>query len=145
MRHIVGLVALVLISASCGSDSGAGTITVIDPWTRPTPPGVDEAAIYMTIENDSPVADRLLSARSSGCMVVTPHLTEITDGVSRMTASGEDELDMASGARITMEPNGMHLMCLGVVEALTEGSRLPVTLQFAYGPSLDIEVAVERR
>lgn len=112
---------------------------------RPTPPGIDEAALYLTVVNDSDSADRLLSAESAGCMVVTPHLTEIDDGVSRMTESGGDELDMAPGDRLVMEPHALHLMCLGLVSPLAVGEQLPVTLRFAHAGEMSVDVIVERR
>ena len=120
-------------------------LTVEDPWMRPTPPGIDEAALYLAVINDSDSDDRLLSAESSGCMVVTPHLTEIDDGVSRMTESGGDELDMAPGDRLVMEPNALHLMCLGLVSPLVVGEQLPVTLRFAQAGEVSVDVIVEQR
>jgi copper(I)-binding protein len=140
------LIAVVLaVSPIVGCSPGSGVLTVEDPWMRPTPPGIDEAALYLAVINDSDSDDRLLSAESSGCMVVTPHLTEIDDGVSRMTESGGDELDMAPGDRLVMEPNALHLMCLGLVSPLVVGEQLPVTLRFAQAGEVSVDVIVEQR
>lgn len=120
-------------------------MTVTGAWTRPTPPGSDEAAIYLTIRNGTDAADRVVAASSPACMVVTPHLTEITDGVSQMSESGGDQLDMDPGAELVMEPNGLHLMCLGLVEPLANGDSTEVTISFANAPAITADVSVEQR
>jgi len=133
-------VGLALISA-CGNTG----MTVSEAWTRPSPPGADEAAIYMVVKNDSGSQDRLLSASSPSCLVVTPHLTEIVDGVARMRESGLDELDMDPGSTLVMEPNAMHLMCLGLASALEAGEVLDIALEFREAGTITVGAVIEHR
>ena len=139
MRRVLA-VGLALISA-CGNTG----MTVSEAWTRPSPPGADEAAIYMVVKNDSESQDRLLSASSPSCLVVTPHLTEIVDGVARMRESGLDELDMDPGSTLVMEPNAMHLMCLGLTGALEAGEVLDIALEFREAGTITVGAAIEHR
>jgi len=120
-------------------------MTVSEAWTRPSPPGADEAAIYMVVKNDSGSQDRLLSASSPSCLVVTPHLTEIVDGVARMRESGLDELDMDPGSTLVMAPNAMHLMCLGLTGALEDGEVLEIALEFREAGTITARAVIEHR
>lgn len=139
MRRVLAF-SLALVSA-CGGEG----MTVSDAWTRPSPPGADEAAIYMVVKNDSGSRDRLLAASSPSCVVVTPHLTEIVDGVARMRESGLDELDLDPGSTLVMEPNAMHLMCLGLVGTLEAGEVLDITLEFRKAGTITVGAAIEHR
>lgn len=133
--------------AGCGGGSDAlvesDGMAVLDAWTRPSPPTVDEAAIYVTIENRDAPDDRLVGAASDRCVVISPHLTTIGDDeVARMTEADADQLGLRTGERVDMTPTGMHLMCLGLVEPLTDGDRFDVTLRFADHAPVDVEVEV---
>lgn len=139
MRRVLAF-SLALVSA-CGGEG----MTVSDAWTRPSPPGADEAAIYMVVKNDSGSRDRLLAASSPSCVVVTPHLTEIVDGVARMRESGLDELDLDSGSTLVLEPNAMHLMCLGLVGTLEAGEVLDITLEFREAGSIRVHALIDQR
>jgi len=143
VKQVASLLLLALSAAGC--DGTPSTMTVTDAWTRPTPPGSDEAAFYLTFRNGTDIDDRVVAASSPSCMVVTPHLTEITDGVSRMAESGGDQLDMDPGAELVMEPNGLHLMCLGLSEPLIAGNPTEVTISFANAPAITVDVSVELR
>lgn len=139
MRRVLAF-SLALVSA-CGGEG----MTVSDAWTRPSPPGADEAAIYMVVKNDSGSRDRLLAASSPSCVVVTPHLTEIVDGVARMRESGLDELDLDPGSTLVMEPNAMHLMCLGLTGALEDGEVLELDLEFREAGSIRVHALIDQR
>lgn len=148
--------ALVLAGAVAMSACGGGGATdalvdadglaVLDAWTRPSPPTVDEAAIYVTVENRDAPDDRLIAAESDRCVVVTPHLTELDeDDVARMSEADADQLGLAAGQRVEMSPTGLHLMCLGLTDQLAEGDRFDLTLRFAEHAPVTVEVRVEQR
>lgn len=144
-----------LLVAACGgaSDSTAGDplveadgLAVVDAWTRPSPPGVDEAAIYITVENEDAPDDRLIGASSDRCTVVTPHVTRFDDNnIATMGEADDDQLGLARGEQVVMEPNGLHLMCLGLIEEFTADTRFTVTLRFAEHAPVDTPVSVEQR
>jgi copper(I)-binding protein len=147
---LAGLVLVATATACGGQDDDALVVdegmAVLDAWTRPSPPTVDEAAIYVTVENRDAPDDRLIGASSDRCVVVTPHLTEFDDDdVARMTAAGGDQLGLRAGERVEMTPIGLHLMCLGLVEPFAEGDRFDVTLQFSERAPMTVAVSVEQR
>ena len=141
MRAPVPLaVLLVTLVAGCGSGDGGGDavvvsdgLAVVDAWVRPTPAGVNEAAIYITIENRDAPQDRLIAMSSDRCMVMTPHLTVISDEIASMTeaVADEDQLALEVGGGVEMKPNGLHVMCLGLADPFELGDRFDVVLQFS--------------
>jgi periplasmic copper chaperone A len=136
------------IGAGCGGDEAAvdtDGFAVLDAWVRPSPPGVDEAAVYVTVENRDAPDDRLIGAESDRCMLMSPHVTEIDDDIARMSEADEDRLGLGVGERVTMEPNGVHLMCLGLSAPLEEGERIEVVLRFAAHAPVVVPVTVEQR
>lgn len=149
------LAALLVVAACGGADDsgGPGTalvnadgLVVTDAWTRPSPPGVDEAAIYITVENDDAPDDRLIGASSDRCTVVSPHLTRFDDNnIVTMTKADDDQLGLTRGEQVTMEPNGLHLMCLGLVDEFAAGERFTLTLRFSEHAPVDTPVTVEQR
>ena len=156
MRPFVPVAAalLALLAAGCGSSDGdedalvvSDGLAVVDAWVRPTPAGVNEAAIYITIENRDAPQDRLIALSSDRCMVVTPHLTVISDEIASMTeaVADEDQLALEPGGGVAMEPNGLHAMCLGLADPFELGERFDVVLQFSDHDPVRTPVVVEDR
>lgn len=149
---VAAAVATVLGATSCGTGDGqddaivvAGGMAVLDAWTRPSPPTVDEAAIYVTVENRDAPDDRLIGASSDRCVVVTPHLTMVDDDIARMVDADGDQLGLRRGERVEMTPVGLHLMCLGLIETFAVGDRFDVTLRFSAHPPITVTATVEQR
>jgi copper(I)-binding protein len=148
-----GLVLAVVAGASCGgSESGdPGTVVadgfeISDAWTRPTPPGRTEAAIYLTIENRDAAPDRFVGSASDRCLVMHPHLTTIDDGgVASMLTAEEDELALPTGRTLELVPNGLHVMCLGLADPLALGDTFDVELRFSEHEPVTVPVVVEQR
>lgn len=151
MNRLIAAGAVLLVLPACAAGDGDAVLVddglaVLDAWTRPSPPTVDEAAFYVSIENRDAPDDRLIGAESERCVVVTPHLTEIDENdVARMTEARTDQLGLGRGERVEMTPNGLHLMCLGLITPLADGERFPVTLRFAEHTPLTVDVRVEQR
>ena len=103
------------------------------------------AAMYGTIENNTDDAVQLVGASSERCAEMRVHETNIEDGVMSMSDVDEFGLVVDAGRAVVMEPNGLHLMCLGTDSPLIEGDRVSVTLVFASGETVEGTVAVEQR
>lgn len=151
-RAVAGLVALALVG--CGGSNGdaldAAVVTdgfaVSEAWTRPSPPGVGEAAIYLSIENRDAPDDRFIGSVSDRCVVMRPHLTDIDDaGVASMITAEGDRLAIPSGGRLELVPNGLHLMCLGLAEPLALGDDFEVELRFSNHDPVSVPVVVANR
>jgi copper(I)-binding protein len=119
----------------------SGSISVTDAWARPTFGKGRITAAYMTINNDGG-DDVLKSARSPKAKAVQLHQTKMTaDGVMQMREV-KDGLPIAGGGTLKLAPGGTHLMVMGLDEALSAGSELPLTLEFARSGPMDVIVPV---
>ncbi|MGH6951490.1 MAG: copper chaperone PCu(A)C [Vitreimonas sp.] len=146
MRPVL-LLAVVLFAAACGAppatQQAPRALEVQDAWAAPTPGGVDVAAGYLTIVNDSGADDRLMSATSPRAERVEVHDMSFEGGVMRMRAV-EDGLAVPAGTMVALEPGGQHLMFHGVRAPFAEGERIPVTLKFAQAGDVSVELPVQR-
>ena len=154
MRPTALLVALLLVVAGCGGGDDADDaivvsdgLAVVVAWVRPTPTGLTEAAIYISIENRDAAPDRLIAMSCDRCMVMTPHLTVISDEIASMTEADpdQDQLALVAGGGVEMEPNGLHAMCLGLADPFELGERFDVVLQFSDHEPIRTPVVVEDR
>ncbi|MEZ5217627.1 MAG: copper chaperone PCu(A)C [Ilumatobacteraceae bacterium] len=127
-----------------GRPAGAG-LRVTDPWVRPSPPGADEAAIYLRIDNESDVPDSLLGSNSPACLSTHLHMTsEDSQGVSSMDPlTGAYEI--AAHSTLELDPLGIHVMCVELADPLVEGASFPLNLWFERAGKVVVEVAVEQR
>jgi periplasmic copper chaperone A len=145
----VAAVALFCLLFGCSGEPGSGApgdLVVLDAWTRPTPPGSTEAAVYLRVVNGSEVADQLVGGQSDRCMSMLVHETAVdADGVSRMTLATPSELTVPVGGTLELEPSGLHLMCTGLASPLAVGERWSVRLEMAHLGVIGVEVVVEDR
>lgn len=128
----------------CGATAGGDEpLSVTEPWARPTPPDSDRTAIYATVGNSGPEADRLTGVTTDRCSTAELHATVIDDdGVAGMRPADEQALTVAAGAELVLEPGGLHVMCLGVVEPLVEGTTFDAAFTFESGSTVEVEVGV---
>ena len=117
----------------------AAEVTVSDAWARASILANRPGAAYLTLESD--IADRLMSLGTPAAGQVMLHGTETdANGVGRMAHI--EVLDIDPGTPVTFSPGGMHLMLMGLVAKLEEGSTFPLTLSFQYAGDVTVEVQV---
>lgn len=118
----------------------SGPITIIDAWAPATPGTLTTGAGYLTIINNQPSHDRLLSATSAWAETVTLH-SSTSDGqmvgMRKLVAPAIPAKD-----RLKFSPGGKHLMLTGLYSPLVAGDKVPVTLQFERGGEVALELNV---
>lgn len=125
----------------CGSDSGS--MTVFDPWARPSPPDTDATALYVVVTNETGRVQRLVNVQADRCPRIELHRTDIDDdGVATMNPAGRDDMTVAPNGELAFEPGALHIMCQDVVEPLVAGQDIRLTLTFDNTEPLDIVVPV---
>lgn len=132
----VGLVFLVTAGAALVSSGG---LVARDAWARPMFAGMT-GAVYLTIENHSAEAERLVGAETGVAASVTLHETRIENELARMLPV--DALDIPPGGQVNIAPLGYHLMLSNLTSDLNAGDTFPLTLHFASGKSLTVSVDV---
>ncbi len=135
---VLGMAARAAVAAS--TEICTGDICVSDAWARATPPGAENAAVYFSVVNKGRTADALVSASSSGTANAMIHRSFLAGNIVRMEMMARVEL--TPGAHLTFAPVGYHLMLDGLKQHLTEGTTIPVTLDFAKAGKLTVPVSV---
>jgi len=108
--------------------SAQNTIVAEHPWARATPGGAKTGAAYVTLTSNGGSGDRLLSGTTPVAGQVQFHRVSEESGVSHMRELRA--VEVASGAKLTFSPGGMHIMLVGLKQPLEEGQTFSLTLSF---------------
>ena len=137
------LAAAAALSAPCeAQQANPRPLRIGHPWTRPTPPGAAAAVGYLRIDNDGPVADRLLGGSSPLVDRIEVHQVTLIGGVMRMrpVVGG---LTIPAHGTATLAPGGFHLMLIGPKRQFKVGDRIPAMLRFERAGPVRIRFTAE--
>lgn len=144
-RILSGAIALLLmlspISALAHEVFTLGTLEISDGFSRATLPNAPVGAGYLTITNKGTADDTLVSASSPVAGMTQIHEMKMEGDVMKMNevAGG---LIIPAGQSVVLAPGGLHIMFMDLKQALVEGSTIPVTLTFATGGTIEVQLAV---
>lgn len=122
------LAMLAVLATACAGDGNSG-LTVSDPWARPAPEVAPTAAFFLTIENNGPGAETLASASTDACRVIEIHRSAMADGVMTMQHL-PDGLEIPASESVTLEPGGLHIMCIDKLVDFAAGTEIELELDF---------------
>lgn len=119
-----------------------GAISISDPWSRETPPGVSRAVAYMKITNngDSPVT--LTGAATTRVRDVSLHQSR-TEGDLVTMRLVEGGLSIPAGGTVSLEPRGYHFMLEGLDRGLVRNESVAMTVFFDGAEAVNIKVRVK--
>jgi len=142
MNRLLVLLAMTFAftASAVADDYMQGGIHIMKPWSRPLPPVSVNGAAYMTIMNKGSAPDRLLSMSTPAAKMAELHDHTMEGGMMKMRPAGV--IEIAPGDSATLQPGGLHVMLMGLTEALTEGKSFPLTLDFEHAGPIEIEVMV---
>jgi hypothetical protein len=123
-------------------DFTAGSLKISAPWARATPKGASVGGGYMTITNTGTTADRLLGGSTDVAKSFEVHEMKMDGGVMKMR-SVAGGLEIKPGQTVTLDPDGYHVMLVGLNEQLKQGSHFKATLDFAKAGKVPVEFTVE--
>ncbi len=118
--------ALVISSVAA---SAADSVSIENAWVRPTNPGQDVGAAYMTFNSKQDVT--LISASSDATTSVEIHSMSMQNGVMKMRML--ENLAIKAGKPYKLEPGGFHLMLFDLKKPLTAGQYVNFELTFRSG------------
>lgn len=90
-----------------------------------TVPGIKVSSLYVTIQNTGRDDVSLVSAQSSVSKHAELHESSIKN--SRMTMRKVDEIKIKAGENVVLQPNGKHIMLIGLHKRLKKGDKVSVT------------------
>ena len=135
-----GLAALFLMSL--GLPALAQT-TVSDAWVRASVPHQQSTGAFMTLTADAD--SKLVSVASPVAKTVQVH--EMTMNGDVMGMREVNAVELPAGKAVTLDPNGLHVMLMGLNGQVKEGEKVPLTLtvESAKGVKETVEVQAEVR
>ena len=153
--HLAALAAAVgaaTLAGGCGSGGPVEPATVGDAWAAPVGDGT-AAAAYLTVTaagDDELEGARVARDVARRAQVVNPadtsedgpgHLGHLDPGGS-LNGGHAHTLELPAGAPVALEPGGAHLALDALAAPLAPGDTFTLTLLFAEGPDVDVEVEV---
>jgi len=119
--------------AACGQRE-ATQIRVENGWIAEIPPVIKVTAALMTLHNYGDRPRYLVGASSPYADSIEMHKSTVVNDLARMEQQHEIEIPPKGSVEFSYK-TGYHLMFYGA-EKITEGQKIPITLQFKDGASL---------
>ena len=127
---ILTTIASAYFSNAYALDSDNSTIqnaiSIKDAWVRPSHPGQDVGAAYMTLTSTQDVT--LVRVESDVSNSIEIHSMTMQNGVMKMRML--DNLPLIAGKPYKLEPGGFHFMLFDLKKALTVGESVNFVLYF---------------
>jgi hypothetical protein len=105
------------------------SVSIENVWVRPTSPGQDVGAAYMTFNSKQDVI--LIHATSDVTASVEIHSMSMQNGVMKMRML--ENLAIKAGKPYKLEPGGFHLMLFDLKKPLAAGQYVNFELTFRSG------------
>jgi copper(I)-binding protein len=131
-------------AAPAVAETRIGDLLISDASSRETPIAGGTGPGFMIIRNNGSADDRLISASSPATASVEIHEMSMADGQMTMRAL-PDGLLIPAGGSVELAPGGLHLMLIGVTDALAAGQTVPVELRFEKAGTVTVSLAVKAR
>lgn len=122
-------------------DYQLGGLAIGHPWGRATPPSARVGAGFLTVNNSTAMADRLLGVSSPAARQVEIHETRRDGELMRMVPHPQG-LVIAPGQTLTLAPGAFHLMFVELAQPLRAGERVSATLTFERAGSITVELVI---
>jgi copper(I)-binding protein len=123
-------------AAAAAIAEARAAISVTGAWTRATPGNATNAAVYLRIANAGTDPERLIGVRAE-----MSETAQLHSGGATMAAI-EGGLTIPPGETVAFEPNGNHVMLMGLRAPLKEGDSFLIQLEFETGGSQTVAVPI---
>ena len=127
--------------ASAANRLPANHVTITDAWVRPTNPGQEVGAAYMTLNSKQDV--KLIAVESDVTKSVEIHSMTMKNGVMKMRML--ETLDLTAGKPYELAPGGYHLMLFNLKKPLAEGELVNFTLHFKNKNRVEVQQKVQAK
>ena len=135
-----GLAALVLMGLALPA---LAQTTVSDAWVRASVPHQPSTGAFMTLTASTD--SKLVGVASPVAKTVQVH--EMTMNGDVMGMKQVKAVELPAGKPVSLDPNGYHVMLMGLTQQVKEGEKVPLTLTIedAKGAKETVEVQAEVR
>lgn len=149
LLHYVGCFTLALVALPFALRGGEPAIMVIPGWVQAVPPGSADSVAYLKLVNRSGQPLRLSGATTPLTERVMPMQTikQERNGHEIVGMRPVDALVVPAHDSLELQPEGAHLMLMGLKDRLRPGAKVKLTLHFEPGGievTTDLPVAMTR-
>ncbi len=123
--------------ASCEDDG----LVVSNAWIRAARAGQPTSAAYFSLCNGGPDDDALISFTFAGAQAAELHTTTLSDD-SRVSMAPTKEITVGANAQAKLEPEGQHVMLIGLKAPLIAGETTTAVLSFQHAPDITVEFEI---
>lgn len=134
--------ALLLLTLLACTTSQAGELSLGEARAQPSDWDATAAVVSLAITDTGAQGDRLVGASTPRAWRVDLQTT-VRIGEARRVMTLVS-FGVPPGGVLKLAPTGSHLTLVGLKGALKDGERFPLTLRFARGGEMTIEVRAER-
>ena len=123
-------------------------VTVQRPWMRAVPNVMDTTAVYMVLVNSGSAPAQLVGGSTVIADSVAPMITtKEGEGLKQVVGmKGVDALEIPAHGTLVLEPNGNHLMVMGLKEHPKEGAQVDFTIKLEPGDhEIHLKVPVQKK
>ncbi len=121
--------------------AGSEDVVIESPWARASIGTTRPGVAYMMLRNTGSEPVTVTSIATPIAMMAEIHRTATNDkGVSTMAPAGR--ITIAAGETVALEPGGRHAMLMQLQAPMTEGETFPLTITFADGGKVTVEVPI---
>ncbi len=107
-------------------------VLITEAWaSKPVSKGAAMTAAFMCIENDGTVPIEVVDASSPIVNRIEMHRIQHQDGVVRMRRV--NSINVAANQKVCLEPDGLHLMLIGLDEVIYRETNIPIQFKLASG------------
>lgn len=132
-----------LYLAGCASGDH-DPLVVEEVWGRPSPESASNSAFYLLIRNTGQEDDTLVGVNIDICGRTELHRSSIDDqGV--MSMQQVQQIAVPAGETTSLEPGGLHVMCIDRRSELNSGDRVSITLLFTLAGELVAEAEIKEQ
>jgi copper(I)-binding protein len=142
------LFALVFLSARLALADDQLAITVQHPWMRAVPDVMDSTAVYMVLVNTGSIPAELVGGSTAIADSVAPMITtKEGEGLKQVFGmQSVDSLKIPAHGTLALEPNGNHLMVMGLKEHPKEGDQVDFTIKLEPGDhEIHLKIPVSKK
>ncbi|MGR3506708.1 MAG: copper chaperone PCu(A)C [Paracoccaceae bacterium] len=134
-------IALVLLTVAPPVLAGGDAVVIEGAWSRASIGTSRPGVAYMRLQNTGDALVTVTGLRTDLAMMPMIH-TSTTDaqGVNRM--SHLEQVEIAAGETVALEPGGLHVMLMDLQRPMIEGESFTLSLILADGEEITVEVPI---
>lgn len=136
------MIKMALVTMLFSAALQAASIDITNATVREPLPGRTLSSGYFSLKNTGQEPIALKSVTSILFGSVELHTHRMVDGMMQMTQL--DQITIAAGEQLHLQPGGMHLMLFNPTETIQVGLQVPLELHWSDGTIQSVQATVTR-